>query len=361
MTSRGIGSLLLALGFFVIIGAGFYRYGELLIFSFQSAGWGEKKEVTIEIQSGQLPIEISKTLEDIGATSSAERLFRLGKLLKKWKNVKIGEYSLSTDMTPLEVFRAISSGVSITHKVTFPEGKNMFQIADMLVERRLLSDDGKKKEFVSLCKSKTFIKDMGFQEPMPDTLEGYLYPDTYFFQKRMSAEKIIRIMVKRFFDFWGEKEKNRMKEINMSRHDVVTLASIIEKETGASQERALIGSVFHNRLKKRMRLQSDPTTIYGMWETFDGNLKKSDLQTKTPYNTYSISGLPKGPIANPGKDAIHAALFPAHSEYLFFVSKNDGTHYFSKSFKEHNFAVEKFQKNPSARQGKSWRDLNKTD
>ena len=145
----------------------------------------------------------------------------------------------------------------------------------------------------------------------------------------------------------------------MSRHQVVTLASIVEKETGATSERPLISSIFHNRLRKHMRLQSDPTTIYGMWDRYAGKIHKSDLSTFSVYNTYTIPALPVGPIANPGKEAIHAALYPAQSDYLFFVSHNDGTHEFTRSYGEHTRAVGKFQLDPKAREGKSWRDLKK--
>ena len=133
------------------------------------------------------------------------------------------------------------------------------------------------------------------------------------------------------------------KSRGLSRHQVVTLASIIEKETGSPEERPLISSVFHNRLKQKMRLQSDPTVIYGI-ANFNGNLTRRDLKTPTPYNTYTIKGLPPGPIANPGRQSLEAALFPAESKFRYFVSKNDTTHYFSETLKEHNRAVRKYQR-----------------
>ena len=155
-----------------------------------------------------------------------------------------------------------------------------------------------------------------------------------------------------------------MKRLDFSRaaldlHSIVILASIVEKETGAKQERPTIAGVFHNRLKKRMRLQSDPTTIYGMYENYRGNLRKEHLLKKTPYNTYKISGLPKGPISNPGIKSIEAALSPTNHSYLYFVSKNDGTHIFTKTYKDHLKAVKKWQLTRRNRVGKSWRDLKK--
>ena len=146
---------------------------------------------------------------------------------------------------------------------------------------------------------------------------------------------------------------------SFSKKDLIILASVVEKETGAAHERPMIAGVFHNRLRKRMRLQSDPTTIYRIYESFNGNLRKKHLQEKTPYNTYKISGLPIGPICNPGRKAIEAVLKPADHEFLFFVSQNDGTHVFAKNYADHRKNVDFFQKNYANRRGKSWRDLNK--
>jgi UPF0755 protein len=148
--------------------------------------------------------------------------------------------------------------------------------------------------------------------------------------------------------------------LGLSRREVIILASVVEKETGAGFERPMIASVFYNRLKKKMRLQSDPTTIYGIWENYSGNLRRSDLLQKTPYNTYAIPALPAGPISNPNPESIKAVLYPAETEYLYFVSKNDGTHIFSKTYAEHAAHVRETQLDPKAREGKSWRDLGKS-
>jgi UPF0755 protein len=168
---------------------------------------------------------------------------------------------------------------------------------------------------------------------------------------------MIRQMVRHFQSIWTEEKETRAKALGFTRHQLITLASMVEKETGAPQERPIISSVFHNRLRKKMKLQSDPTTIYGIWERYDGNIHRADLLSETPYNTYTIPALPIGPIGNPGKEAIEAALHPAQTDYLFFVSHNDGTHEFTRSIEEHNKAVTKFQLDPKARAGKSWRDL----
>ena len=160
--------------------------------------------------------------------------------------------------------------------------------------------------------------------------------------KNILPEDLIGAMVKRFREVFLPEWTLRAKALKMSVHQIITLASIIEKETGAAFERPLISSVFHNRLKKGMRLSSDPTVIYGI-RNFNGNLTRKDLETVTPYNTYRIKGLPPGPIANPGIDSIKAALYPAETDYLYFVSKKDATHQFSTNLKDHNRAVRQYQ------------------
>jgi UPF0755 protein len=173
-------------------------------------------------------------------------------------------------------------------------------------------------------------------------LEGYLFPDTYQFGRGISPSLIIDAMVKRFWQMVGPLT-DRAKETGMTMQEIVTLASIVEKETGQPSERPLIASVFLNRLKSGMRLESDPTVIYGL-ENFDGNLRKKDLVQRSPYNTYVIHGLTPGPICNPGLESIKAVIFPAKTDYLYFVSKNDGSHHFSRTLSEHNQAVERYQK-----------------
>lgn len=173
----------------------------------------------------------------------------------------------------------------------------------------------------------------------------------------MSAEKIVQMMVDHFNGVIGEIAP-ALQQDKILRHKMVTLASMIEKETGAPEERPTISSVFYNRMKKNMRFQSDPTIIYGIAVqkgAMVSNIKKSDIMNKTPYNTYTIPGLPIGPIANPGKEAISAALKPEKTEYLYFVSMNEGRHYFSRTYQEHDEAVKKYQKDRRMREGKSWR------
>jgi UPF0755 protein len=252
------------------------------------------------------------------------------------KRIKAGEYRLNPGMSPLKILGRLSSGAIITHAVTIPEGFTREQIGALLARKGLLNSD----EFMALTGNPDAARRYGINGP---DLEGYLYPDTYQFSRGLSSAKIVDVMVGRFFEVYKPLEQ-QAEAAGMTMEKVVTLASIVEKETGCASERPIIASVFLNRLQKRMRLESDPTVIYGLRD-FDGNLKKKHLSQKTPYNTYVVRGLPPGPIASPGFEALKAVLFPAKTNYLYFVSKNDGTHFFSKTYAEHSKAVKRYQKN----------------
>jgi UPF0755 protein len=309
---------------------------------------------SIEIHRSDSHAAIIKELVSKRIINQPSMFNWLGRITRQWRRVKAGEYEVSPAMSPLQIFSTITSGISIIHPVTVREGENMYEIADDIGTKNLAS----KEEFLSLCNDTDFITVLGFQPGMK-TLEGFLYPDTYYFNRTMSAEDMVKQMVRHSNQMWTPSEQSAASALGMNRYQIVTLASIIEKETGAPQERPIISSVFHNRLQKKMRLQSDPTTIYGMWDRYKGKIHKTDLSTPSPYNTYTVPALPEGPIANPGKEAIEAALHPSTTDYLFFVSHNNGTHEFTRSLDDHNRAVRKFQLDPKAREGKSWRDLNK--
>lgn len=340
--------------FLAVLSYGGYKIARVATFAFAPAqpGTDSSNVHFVSVTSGQSAWKLTESLHEKGLIKDTYQFHRLGRLLRKWKELKVGEYQVSASMTPIEIFSVLTSGKSVAHPTTFQEGLNIYQIANILEERGLVPAS----EFVQLCKSQEMMKELGFQPPYPPSLEGYLFPETYYFNRGMNARSMIRLMHQGFQQNWGVNEEQRARELGMNRHEVITLASIIEKETGAPEERPLISSVFHNRLNKRMRLQSDPTTIYGMWERYDGNIRKKDLKDRNPFNTYVIRALPIGPIANPGKKAIEAALYPEKSDYLFFVSKNDGTHQFTRNFREHQAAVREYQLDRRARQGKSWRD-----
>jgi UPF0755 protein len=260
----------------------------------------------------------------------------LGKRQEAERKIHSGEYELHADMPPTEILSKLMAGRVVLHSVTIPEGYTISQIADVLAELRI-TDRG---EFVRLAHDKSFIKTLGISA---DSAEGYLYPDTYRFPRPTAGKDVIRTMVDQLEHVMTNEWRTRAKELRLTTHEVLTLASVIEKETGAGDERPRIASVFHNRLKKRIPLQSDPTVIYGLTD-FDGNLRKKDLSHPSRYKTYRWAGLPPGPIASPGADSIRAALYPTTTSDLYFVSKNDGTHQFSATLIEHNKAVEKYQK-----------------
>ncbi|MBU1196652.1 MAG: endolytic transglycosylase MltG [Proteobacteria bacterium] len=292
-------------------------------------------EKLFSILPGQNLAAISIQLESESIISSS-RYFKLYARIKKaGKKLKAGEYLLSASNTPAQILEIFLKGRVKLYKIMIPEGWNLKQIS------REIENSGfcDASFFLTLCHDKDFITSLNIKSI---SLEGYLFPDTYFFPKHTSCENIIQTMTDHFKKSFTPAMIHRAEELGFSIHEIVTLASIVEKETGTASERPLISSVFHNRLKKDMRLETDPTVIYGI-ENFDGNIKREHLQILTPYNTYKIKGLPIGPIASPGILALQAALYPARSDYLFFVSKKDTTHKFSKTYEEHNEAVRKYQ------------------
>jgi UPF0755 protein len=288
------------------------------------------------------------TFQYVAALLERERLIKsrsafvlLGKAHAADRRIHPGEYELNAAMPPADILAKLLAGRVVLHAVTIPEGYTVGQIAEVLDQQRITD----RAEFLRLAKDRAFIESLGIAA---DSLEGYLYPDTYRFPRPTAVKDVIKAMVDRLGQVMTPEWQARAKDLHMTLHEVLTLASVIEKETGAGGERAQISSVFHNRLKKKIPLQSDPTVIYGLPQ-FDGNLRKKDLSHPNPYNTYRWAGLPPGPIANPGAEAIRAALYPVPTPYLYFVSKNDGTHHFSATLVEHNKAVEKYQKQPFRR------------
>jgi len=292
-------------------------------------------EQIIEIPEGTGIKMIAKNLESAGLIRNATAFYLLG-LFKKKDPLKAGEYLLSPGMTPFEILEIIRQGRVIQHKTTIPEGFNIFQIADLLEIKGLAN----KKRFLERCADPNILRSWKIQGK---TLEGYLFPDTYFFSKGIPEIRIIDIMVRNFWRVYTQEMVEKARELGFTIHEIVTLASLIEKETALPEERPLISAVFHNRLRERIRLQCDPTVIYGL-KNFDGNLTKEDLRQVTPYNTYRKRGLPPGPIANPGLGSLDAALYPADVNYKYFVSRNDGSHEFSETLRQHNRAVLKYQK-----------------
>lgn len=319
--------------FFLCIALAFLATHGYTVFYTPASRVPSKK--TIHVQKGASFRLVAEGLEKAGVIRDAASITRLARILGAYKKIQAGEYELDAAMRPAEILDMLVSGKVKTYGLTIPEGYNINEIASEL-ERNGLADPA---EFRKRALDKTLTAELGFEGA---SLEGYLFPDTYSFAKGVSIDDIILRMTGRFKAVYKEFGP-LAHEKAVSMKTLVTMASIIEKETGSPEERGLISAVFHNRLKKGVPLQSDPTVIYAVRD-FDGNLTKKHLLTKTRYNTYTNQGLPPGPIANPGRESIRAALNPANADYLYFVSKNDGTHHFSKTLKEHNNAVNMYQK-----------------
>lgn len=322
--------------------------------------------IPFTVQKGENFSQLAKRLETAGIVRSGRALRWYVNFFPPKRRLQRGEFGLYQNLPIPEAVSLLTEGKPLEHKVTIPEGYNLFLIAELLESKGLV----KKADFLAAAHSPSLtalLPTNRVGDQLPPSIEGYIYPDTYMLQKVFTPAEICQVFVMRFREVYktiaGEIATSPIvQELGLSPHQVITFASIVEKETGAGSERPLIASVFVNRLRKRMRLQTDPTVIYGTWlknGTWDGNIRRRDLAERTPYNTYQINGLPPGPIANPGLSSIKAVLNPATSDYLYFVSQNDGTHVFSKDYKGHQRAVRDLQLNPAAKSGKSWRDLPK--
>ncbi len=263
-------------------------------------------------------------------------LFKILTRMRRGMIIKAGEYQLDSRVNMLQLLNILQHGRMFCHRVTIPEGYTIWQIAGLLA-REGLAD---KERFINLACDSGLAKSFGI---LGDTVEGYLFPDTYYFSRGVSEESIIATMIERSQDMFLSDWCERSREMGFTPHQIITLASLIEKETSSKEEKTIVSAVYHNRLSDGIKLQCDPTVVYGLSD-FDGHITKEHLLIDSPYNTYRYAGLPPGPIANPGQDSILAALYPAEVIYRYFVSRNDGTHYFSYTLKEHNQAVYKYQK-----------------
>lgn len=286
-----------------------------------------KQDVEVYIPKGKSFSEIAKILKEKGLIRDEMLFILLGRIMGIDKKARAGYYIFTKDMTAKDVIEKLMEGKIIEYTVTVVEGDSLYEISDKLSAQNLIPQE----RFWELVKDKKFLKSLNIDAP---SLEGYLFPDTYKIPKGMDAEEILATMVKRFWEVYDAKLREKTKKMGWSINQVVTLASIIEKEAKVDEERPIISAVYHNRLRFGMPLQADPTAIYGI-KRFSAGVTKKDLQNKTPYNTYVIKGLPPGPIASPGLKSIIAALNPAKVSYLYFVSRGDGTHEFSVDYESH--------------------------
>lgn len=252
------------------------------------------------------------------------------------RRLHYGEYAFTTPPSAFEVWRRLTRGDVIKYEVTVPPGANLYDIAKLLEGEKLVAAEA----FLATVASPAVLRRL---EIPGESAEGYLFPDGYIFVKPVTPEEILETMVRQFRRKIPPDAEKRAGEAGLSLHQVVTIASIIEKETGVEGEKPIVSAVIRRRLALDMPLQMDPTVIYGV-KRFDGTVTRKDLRTTGPYNTYLNRGLPPGPIANPGLASLAAALNPSKTEYLYFVSRNDGSHMFSRTLPEHLRAVEQFRR-----------------
>ena len=247
-----------------------------------------------------------------------------------------GRYKIFKGMTSNEILRRLSRGDILKRKVTIPEGYNIYEIAERLSKEEITGYD----DFIRFSFDKDFLLSIGIGS---SSAEGYLYPDTYILAEGKDSRDIIIIMHNRLKKVLESIDISNLQKLNLTADKLLNLASLIEKEAKFASERELISAVFHNRLRNGIALYCDPTVRYAV-KKFDGRITYRDLQIDSPYNTYKHKDLPPTPICSPGRDSIIAGLNPAKSTYLYFVARNDGSHYFSKTLKEHNRAVDFYQK-----------------
>ncbi|MFN8390394.1 MAG: endolytic transglycosylase MltG [Bdellovibrionota bacterium] len=326
-----------------IIGIVFVQY--LYKTNFAAVQPGSTEHVYFEVGKGSNLRTISEELEKRGLIKHWYSLYWLSKFKADADGLKIlaGEYDLSPGLSPFKIFEILLSGKIVQHPITIPEGVNVRDIAQVMAKSGLVSLEDAKR---SLSDRNLMVS----LEIPALTPEGYLYPETYNFSRPITSDQIVIRIVQEGMKKMDEgirSWKERAAELGFSPYQMLTLASIIEKETAKAEERGLIASVFHNRLRIGMPLQSDPTVIYGLPD-FNGNLTKEDLKTPSPYNTYLNTGLPPTPICNPSLASLKAALYPDETDYLYFVGKGDGGHHFSATYKEHQLAVKNFQQGGQA-------------
>lgn len=291
----------------------------------------DSTEVEVQIPEGATFREAVSILSKNGLIRDETLFIAIGRVTGIDKRIRAGFYVFSGKVTPYDVLLKLRLGKVLEYEVTVVEGDSLLEIGKKLLDAKLMAPD----VFKELAFSKSFLDELDIDSP---SLEGYLYPQTYRFSKGTKPTTVLKVMVQKFQEEYTEELEKRADQLGWTENEVLTLASIIEKEAVVDSERAIISAVYHNRLKKGMPLQADPTSIYGV-KSSRQRITREDLRRKSEYNTYIIQGLPPGPIASPGIKSIRAALYPAKVPYIFFVAKNDRSHYFSTTLSEHNAAV----------------------
>jgi len=295
-------------------------------------------EQFVEVPQGAGSAAIGQRLAAAGVVRDGST-FRVALWMSgQGRRLKAGEYRFDRAMTPFEVIDKIARGDVFVINVTFPEGLTIADMAKIFESHGL----GSAASFVDASKDASLVHDI---DPAAADLEGYLFPETYPLSRHTEAQKLMRLMVSRFAHVFTPEMRQASAARGLTVRQAVTLASIVEKETAKPDERPLVAAVYTTRLRIGMPLQCDPTVIYALAKAgrYNGNIHKDDLAIESPYNTYRYAGLPPGPIASPGRASLEAALHPADADYLYFVSRNDGSHEFARTLEEHNRNVKKYQ------------------
>jgi UPF0755 protein len=298
----------------------------------------EGNEQFVDITPGLGPAAIGRRLVEAGVVRD-ELTWRVTLMRTRGaRDLKAGEYRFADPRSAREVVATITRGEVFLRPITFREGLTILEMAQLFEERGFGTADA----FVAAASDPSPIKDL---DPAAPDLEGYLFPETYGLPRRGNAQTLVRAMVARFRSVFDETLRGEAQARGLSVREVVTLASLVEKETAVPDERPTVSAVYQNRLRINMLLQCDPTVIYALQRDgkYDGNLTRAGLAYDSPYNTYRYAGLPPGPIAAPGRASLEAVLRPADVDYLFFVSRNDGSHIFSRTYAEHRKYVQEYQ------------------
>jgi UPF0755 protein len=295
-------------------------------------------EVFVDVPPGSGVSGIGDRLAAAGVVPDALTFRLAAQVAGVERHLQAGEYRFAQPASPREVAERIARGDIYKHPITFPEGLTIEEMAVIFGKSGL----GTAEEFTKAAHDTSLIGDL---DPDARSLEGYLFPSTYTLPRKAGASGTVQAMIAEFDKSFDAEMRNDAEAAHLTPRDVVTLASIIEKETARPEERAIVSAVYQNRLKKGMLLQCDPTVVYALMlaGTWNGNIRRVDLQIDSPYNTYRYAGLPPGPIASPGRPSLEAAIHPADVPYLYFVSRNDGTHVFATTLEEHNRNVLKYQ------------------
>jgi UPF0755 protein len=309
----------------VIFGASLFIYANTPIDS------GKTATILVDIPTGTGFVKVTEILNNAGLVKNKPLFYGLAVLKKATRSIRAGEYEFTTSLSPSELVDKLLHGDIKEYHVIIYEDDSLKKVAAHLKQYKLIDEN----LFFELAEDRQFLLSLGIRGP---SIEGYLFPDKYFLNRSMTTKQIMQRMVNRFWSVISPEMIEKAAQKGLTPHQFVTFASLVGKETGYSAEKPMIAAVFYNRLKKGMPLQSDPTAVYDL-HNFNGKVLRRHYRRESPYNTYMIRGLPPGPIANPGLDSFKAVLNPATVNYLYFVSRGDGTHFFSSSFNEHVVAI----------------------